>query len=312
MDHNPHDHLFKNVFGEPDNAMAYFEAILPPELIAALDLPTARLVKGSWVDEELREHHSDLLYLIPFREQEPRKGSPDGLLLYVLWEHQSRVDGQMALKAHRYSTRAIEQWSREHPGQRLPPLIVLVLYHGDAAWTAPLELEELFALDGLGVAAREAIRPLLPKQRYLLEVVPADPRAVRSGRGIGRLTLLALKFGQRAELLSLLLEWMEDFRVEKAKGRLGLHHIGILVQYLLLVNPVSTPENLSEALKPMGSEIQEIPKTYGQRMIEQGRKEGRKEALLQTARKALAKGMSPAEVADLTDLPLEEIQRLAH
>jgi hypothetical protein len=38
----------------------------------------------------------------------------------------------MSWRAHRYSSRLLEDWIREHPGQRLPPVIVLVLYHGQA------------------------------------------------------------------------------------------------------------------------------------------------------------------------------------
>ena len=49
----------------------------------------------------------------------------------------------MALRTHRYATRLLEDWSREHPDERrLPPVIVLVLYHGEEEWTAPQELED--------------------------------------------------------------------------------------------------------------------------------------------------------------------------
>lgn len=156
--------------------------------------------------------------------------------------------------------------------------------------------------------AREALRPYLPKQRYLLEVVPEDPTAVRSSPGIGRLTLLALKFGRSAELRTLIFEWEEDLQVEVAKGNRGLHYIGILVQYLLLVNPELTPDDLSEALKPMGTEAQELPKTYGLKLIEQGRREEK----IEIARKLLARGMNPVDVAEATGLPVEEVQELAH
>ena len=62
--------------------------------------------------------------------------------------------------------------------------------------------------------------------------------------------------------------------------------------------------------------VKEIPVTVGEQLIEKGRQkgkqEGRREEKLEVARKALAKGMSPADVAELTDLPLEVIQKLSH
>ncbi len=191
-------------------------------------------------------------------------------------------------------------------------MIVLVLYHGQAEWTAPEELEELFALDGVTAAAREALRPYLPKQRYLLEVVPEDPAQVRSGPGIARLTLITLKLGRTADRWMIIFERKEDLEVLLSKGKPGLHYLGLLVQYVMLVNPEATQESLSEALKPMGTEAQDLPKTYGQKLLEQGRDEGRRQNQLEVARKLLAKGMSPADVADATDLPLEEVQKLAH
>jgi predicted transposase YdaD len=315
MSNTPHDRLFKSVFSEPKNAVAHFAACLPPALVAALDLSKAQHMPGSWVDESLREHHSDVAHVIPLKSSDGDEAQTQSALLYTIWEHQSSVDRLMALRAHRYTTRLLEDWSREHPGERLPPVIVMVLYHGEAEWTAPVELEGLFALDGLTPETREALRPYLPKQRYLLEVVPGDPAEVRSGPGSARITLLALKFGHSAELWTAVFESEDDLHA-LPEGTELLHLLEQLVEYLMTVNPALTAEQLSEALRPMGTEAQELPKTYLSRMVEQGlqkgREEGRRERNLEVARKALAKGMSPQDVAELTDLPLEEVQKLAH
>jgi predicted transposase YdaD len=308
MSHNPHDRLFRAVFSEPRHAVAHFAVCLPPALVAALDLSKAQHVAGSWVDEALRDHHSDVAHSIPLRSTGADDEQTEGVLLYTIWEHQSTVDAMMPLRGHRYATRLLEDWSREHPGQRLPPVIVLVLYHGAAEWTAPLELEELFALDGVAPAAREALRPFLPKQRYLLEVLPEDPKEVRSGAGTARLTLLALKFGQSAERWTVIFESTDDLRTLLSDGRELLHLADLLVEYLMAVNATLTPDELSEAMKPMGTEAQELPKTYLSRKVE----EGRREALVETARKLLLKGMAPSEVAEATGLSLEEVQKLAH
>jgi hypothetical protein len=265
------------------------------------------------VDEALRDHHSDVAHSIPLRSA----GTPDGqageVLLYTIWEHQSTVDPLMALRTHRYATRLLEDWSREHHDVRkLPPVIVLVLYHGDEEWTAPLELEEVFDLEGAAPAAREVLRPYLPKQRYLLEVLPEAPRKVRSGRGCARITLLALKFGRRTEQWKAIFASEDDLHELLSDPKVLLHMAGLLVEYLMSVNPELTADRLSEAMKPMGTEAQELPKTYLSRVVEKERKEARHEKEIEIALKLLAKGMSPAEVAELTDLPLEEVQKLAH
>jgi predicted transposase/invertase (TIGR01784 family) len=66
----------------------------------------------------------------------------------------------------------------------------------------------------------------------------------------------------------------------------------------------------------MGAEAQDIPNSTGQRLIEQGREEGREEGRREEQRrlasKLLARGTPPAQIAELTDLPLEEVLRLTH
>ena len=150
-------------------------------------------------------------------------------------------------------------------------------------------------------------------------MVTTTPDEAIAGRGIVRLTLLAMKHGRGEELRRAIFEWEDDFRIEAAKGERGLHNIGLIVHYLFVVSDAVTAQDLAEALKPMGSEAQDIPMTTGRRLIEQGhkqgreqgreegREEGRREQQLLLAGKLLAQGTPPAEVAELTELPLEEV-----
>jgi predicted transposase/invertase (TIGR01784 family) len=128
--------------------------------------------------------------------------------------------------------------------------------------------------------------------------------------------LITLTLGRTADRWTVIFERREDLEVLLSRGKPGLHYLGLLIQYVMLVNSEATPESLSEALKPMGTEAQDLPKTYGQRLLEQGRDEGRDEGELRAkhalARKLLAKGTPPSEVAELTELPLEEVQKLTH
>jgi len=116
-----------------------------------------------------------------------------------------------------------------------------------------------------------------------------------------------MKHGRNAELRRAIFEWEDNFRIEAAKGERGLHNIGLIVHCLLVVSDVVTDQDLAEALKPMGREAQDIPMTTGRRLIEQGREQGRREQQLLFAGKLLAQGTPPAEVAELTELPLEEV-----
>ncbi len=318
-----HDKLFKAVFSEPANAVTHFESFLPAEIIVALDLSRASHVPGSFVDEALSERHTDLLYRIPWRQESERKGRE--LLLYVLWEHQSTDDSMMAYRMAVYAFRVWDQWLIEHPGQKsLPPILPLVLYHGEQDWTAATELRELFDMEGVDPAAVDALRPFLPKLQFMLNEVAHLPDEKIIGQGIASLTLLLFKYGRLRELLDLLPDWVDDFQAEFSLGDPGLHNVKLLVRYMMTVNDEVSVNALEEFFAPFGDEAKEIPMTVGEQLIEKGRREGeqkgrregeqkgRHDALLQTARKLLARGMSPVDVAEATDLPLKEVQVLTH
>lgn len=58
----PHDALLESVFQQPENAVAELQHVLAPEHVSAIDWTTLKLKRGSHVDEELADQHSDLLF----------------------------------------------------------------------------------------------------------------------------------------------------------------------------------------------------------------------------------------------------------
>ncbi len=135
MAQSPHDALVKHAFGDTENAAAELRAVLPQAIVEALDFRTLRVCPGSYVDDALRDLHSDLLYEVQLAGREA--------LLYVLFEHQSRVDPLMPYRLLRYVVRVWEAWRREHPNARkLPAVLPVVLHHGRPRWTGPVRLDD--------------------------------------------------------------------------------------------------------------------------------------------------------------------------
>ena len=60
----PHDSLFRTVFGEPAEAGGLLRAHLPPEVAAGLDWATLTVHESDFFPPELRATESDLLYSI--------------------------------------------------------------------------------------------------------------------------------------------------------------------------------------------------------------------------------------------------------
>ena len=148
---SPHDAYFKAVLGEPRNAGVILRERLPEDIVALLapDLPEP--VPGTFIDEQLRPHISDLLYRL-------RLKSGETALLYALLEHKSTPDALTPLQLLRYMTRIWSKWTRqgeERAGQEqtsgktahngpLPVIIPLVFYHGKRRWNVPRHFAGLF------------------------------------------------------------------------------------------------------------------------------------------------------------------------
>jgi len=94
---NPHDKLFKQLLGEPENAASFLASNLPAELVSHLDLSTLQVVQASFIDAQFVQSEADLLFSVSVA------GRPG--YVYVLLEHQSTGDGFMLLRLLSYMVR---------------------------------------------------------------------------------------------------------------------------------------------------------------------------------------------------------------
>lgn len=58
----PHDAVFKQFLCHPDTARDFLEIHLPSTLRQICNLNTLRLESGSFIEEDLRPHYSDILW----------------------------------------------------------------------------------------------------------------------------------------------------------------------------------------------------------------------------------------------------------
>ncbi|MBK8409998.1 MAG: Rpn family recombination-promoting nuclease/putative transposase [Sandaracinaceae bacterium] len=56
-----HDAFFKRIFSNPEYAAGELASVLPPEFVAAIDLGKLVLMPGSFVDDAMKQRHTDLL-----------------------------------------------------------------------------------------------------------------------------------------------------------------------------------------------------------------------------------------------------------
>ncbi len=122
-----HDTFFKSFMSEPDVARKFLQEHLPPEVAALFAQQPPTLCEGSFVDEELSQHHSDLLFELKLK-------TGDEALAYLLLEHKSSPDAGPPLQLLRYIVRILAEWYREHKRLPLTLVLPLVAYQGPGNW----------------------------------------------------------------------------------------------------------------------------------------------------------------------------------
>lgn len=110
----PHDAAFRQFLTQPEIARVFMELHLPAELRAICDLNTLKLESGSFVEDDLRQYFSDVLYSL-----ETTEGTG---YVHVLIEHQSSPDVHMTFRMTRYAVAAMQR--HLDAGHKKLPLVI--------------------------------------------------------------------------------------------------------------------------------------------------------------------------------------------
>jgi predicted transposase YdaD len=264
----PHDALFRFVFGKPVHAASELRAVLPAPLVARLDLAGLRLVNGSFVDEELNNRHADVLMRTRLDGREA--------FIYALIEHQSSPDPMMPLRMLRYVMRIWDRYLQEHPkAKRLPMIVPLVVYQGARRWTYPVELSELLDVDAeTGRLAGE----FLPRFRFVLDDLTQLDRSALRARPVTtpvRLTVRLLRIVSTHPsdaVAAVDSDDLDDLR-EVLRYPDWRELLAALLKYIEVASE-TPPHRLAWLAAQIGPEAEEVYVTTADMLRAEGRAEG--------------------------------------
>lgn len=256
---------------------------------------------GSFVDPELAERHTDLLFSI-------RSRGGEETLVYMLLEHQSRSDRFMPYRLLAHKIRIWERWRHDHEeGQGLPAIVPVVLYHGEQPWSAPQSLEHLVDMPA---GLEEALSAYIPTSRYIVDDLSAIPDEALRSRAVmtalGKLTVVCFTHIRAQEdPVEVLGDWV-DLIHEVLQAPTGFEALGLVMRYMMLVNDRAEPDVLQSFLeREVGPEAKEAVVTPGQRLIEQGIEKGVRQGLQQ----GLQQGRQLGEVDGERKLLLRQLHQ---
>ena len=265
---HPHDRLFRAVFSDAAEAASLLQAAVPRELRENVDWDSLRLVEGTFVDDDLRQSESDLLFEADYGKETERHGKgKDRLRLYLLFEHQSTPDVWMRYRLLKYCCRIWDADQRDDPRRtELRPVVPLVFYQGGRAWQHSTEFADLFP-----VAVRDW--PWVPRfEHVLLDQTRLDPGDV-VGAPMGRIVqlLMMAAFGRHAGTA---LETAANLAASLVSVG-TVDYIRTIAVYLFSMPEKAVADAFDEALRRHQGGQGEGIMSYAQELLEEGWAKGR-------------------------------------
>jgi predicted transposase/invertase (TIGR01784 family) len=276
---NPHDRFFKEVFSRPETAADFLANYLPPEVVGSLNLADLQLVKDSFVDSDLQEFFSDLLYQVRLGQNQSQSA-----FVYVLFEHKSAPDEWVAFQLLRYMVKIWTPMARR--GRLLPPIIPLVLYHGRTKWKVAKNFAAL--VDG---GQAESLKNYVPEFEYhLCDLTQFDPDKLKGNLAL-RALMLVMKNVFGPDPLARLGEVLELARQLPEKDGDGLKFVMTLLLYFSVAAKGLSREDFRGAVRqafPLQEE--RIMSTVAEEWVKEGIEKGIEEGIQKGIEEGRIKG----------------------
>lgn len=251
-----HDQLFRFVFHEPEQMADLLRGCLPPALVDAIRWPTLRRLPDTFVDRLLSTRAGDLFFHVEIGES--------GALLQVLLEHKSKVERCTALQQSSYTVRLLEGWLQDHaPEHSLPPVLTIVLYHGEKPWEEATSVHELVDTRGIDAAARAVLEPVQLRQPFFLIDLSGFDEDRIDAVWRSAITNLALRFVQLlrslgfVEAMATMQRWRTLIAAVRAHPR-GRDVLEALCSWFFGRNPAD-PTALRTTMNKLDLDQEELP-----------------------------------------------------
>ena len=141
-----HDLGYKELLSHPELVQQLLENFVDLPFVKDIDFTTLERVDKSFVTRSSKRRESDLIWKVQFMGKEA--------YIYLLMEFQSKNDHWMALRILRYICEFYSDLTKNFkaPRKKLPAVFPIMLYNGEARWTAPKSLAGLIDASGIDAA----------------------------------------------------------------------------------------------------------------------------------------------------------------
>ena len=245
----------------------FLQGMIPEEILKKLDLSTLTLDNNSYIDEELKEHFSDIVYTCFSKNKK--------LTIALLFEHKSYPVPYPHIQILRYLLKIWETNIKQ--GEPFKVVLPVIVYHGKEAWRSR-RLREYF--EGID----ETFYQFLPEFEYLLTdlgVYSNEEIKDRVFRRVSlRIAMLIMRniFNER-DLEKNLKDFIEIGR-QYFEEEEGLRFLESVIRYLYNAPEIAV-ERVIETIKEISEEGGKLSMTIATKLIEKGKMQGKIEGKIE-------------------------------
>lgn len=269
---NPHDKIFKEIWSDTEHARAFLRHYLPAPVQRLVDFTTLEIAKDSFVDDDLREYFSDILYQVQLQ-------GVSGYV-YLLFEHKSFPERFVHVQLLEYMVKIWKLWlkqqadrqTRDTAPRRLPMIVPMVLYHGEYGWTTSTRFADLLS------GPTEELAAYIPDFDYALYDLTGYADEDIKGTILARVVMLLFKHLHDPDMLERLPGILSLLRDIAAQPN-GLRCIRMILLYVFnAIEAVTAEQVTTAASQALGGEI---AMTAGEQLRREGEKRGYEQGLLE-------------------------------
>lgn len=322
---NPHDKFFKETFGNLAVAKDFLRNYLPQNIMDIVDINSLEPLKDSFINEELQEVFSDMLFQVDINNKEG--------YIYFLFEHKSYPSKNIAFQLLNYIVQIWERKMQKELDHKIPVVIPLVIYHGKETWKIKTSLGEMIrGYEDLP----DSVRSYIPNYQYLLYDISRYSDDEIKGDAQLRILLSIFRdiFTKNSEGIQEAIFRAAASLQELDDKETGMGYFETFIRYVFNAGPQLTKNDINKIIRklettyPGGSDtimtlaeiLREEGKNEGrlqglkeglEQGLDKGMEVGAKNRALEVARKAVHEGIDLPLIARLTGLTKKEVEKLA-
>ncbi|SLM28675.1 conserved hypothetical protein [Desulfamplus magnetovallimortis] len=269
---NPHDKLFREVWGDLENVRGFLQEYLPADQLVLMDPASLEICKDSFIEKELEDYYSDMLYKV-------RISGTSGYL-YVLFEHKSYDDKYLHLQLLEYMVKIWRLFLKQQPENKkkppLPIVLPLLICHGETPWP-----KDRIRFSSLMSGPVETFSAYIPDFSFSLHDLTDFTDVEIRGTIMVRVMQLLFKHIREPDLMDNKLPGILSLLREVMSSATGLHCLEIVLRYLFGTREDASAESIKNIVElaltqKEGGYVMTLAEKLRKEGERRGEKEGRK------------------------------------